>query len=448
MSDASWSPPLDVNTRTITTLSVIRARPEHLQAIHKIQLLAYPGRTDFHESEDVFRSKLEAYPAGNFVALATYSVVTDDDTSTWTQPEVVHDENRDEEMNPDEGQGHGISVVEIEITETTPHGSTTSTTKSTTTSSTNPALLDAHLTIVRAQTPDIVEGSDDDEEHARSHPHSSSHAPEVGSRLAQGSAEQSSSSTRDQQGQVEDEQSDEEEAVLFQWEKPVGYIFSHPYSRETVTLHHVSSKTDHQHDRQPPSFSASAPSNVSHTKRVRLDKHHDDQDTPSSESESESDPFEHDPWMEKYFVHDCAIDPAWQGKGIASKLWKALEESLIPAKEDAGASAGGGTSEGNLVDTEEEESELSSEGEPSHKEESHSSHRHRHRRGKQHSKRRSHHHRRGAPNLKEILLVSVQGTKPFWQKTGGFEVVQDHDMDLSVYGNANEAFLMRKAFYF
>ncbi|KAG0023792.1 hypothetical protein BGZ81_007929 [Podila clonocystis] len=448
MSEASWSPPLDVNTRTITTLSVIRARPEHLQAIHKIQLLAYPGRTDFHESEDVFRSKLEAYPAGNFVALATYSVVTDDDTSTWTQPEVVHEENRDEEMKSDEGQGHEISVVEIEVTEATPHGSTTSTTTSTTTSSTNPALLDAHLTIVRAQTPDIVEASGDDEKHVRSHPHSSSHAPKVGSRLAQGSAEQSSSSTRDQQGQVEDEQSEEEEAVLFQWEKPVGYIFSHPYSRETVTLHHVSSKADHQHGRQPPSSSASAPSNVSHTKRVRLDEHRDDQDTPSSESESESDPFEHDPWMEKYFVHDCAIDPAWQGKGVASKLWKALEESLIPAKEDAGTSAAGGTSEGNLVDTEEEESELSSEGEPSQKQESHSSHRRRHRRGKQHSKGRSHYHRRGAPNLKEILLVSVQGTKPFWQKTGGFEVVQDHDMDLSVYGNANEAFLMRKAFHF
>ncbi|KAF9330815.1 hypothetical protein BG006_006245 [Podila minutissima] len=459
MSDASWSPPLDVNTRTITTLSVIRARPEHLQAIHKIQLLAYPGRTDFHESEDVFRSKLEAYPAGNFIALATYSVVTDDDTSTWTQPEVVHEEDLDEEMksaDDDDGQGHEISVVEIEITEaTTPHDSTTTTTTSTTSASSNPSLLDAHLTIVRAQTPDIVEGSDDDEEHARSHPHSSSHAPKVRSSLAQGSTTEqpslSSTFTHGQQGQVEDEQSDkEEEAILFQWEKPVGYIFSHPYSRETATLHHVTTKTDYQHDGHPSSSSSSfaaAQSTASHTKRVRLDKQHDDQDTPSSSSESESDPFEHDLWMEQYFVHDCAIDPTWQGKGVASKLWKALEESLIPAKADAGIGAGGGggvTSESNLVDTEEEESELSSEGESQQMQQQphRKPRRHRHRRGKQHAKRR------GAPNLKEILLVSVQGTKPFWQKTGGFEVVRDHDLDLSTYGNANEAFLMRKAIHF
>ncbi|KAG0070317.1 hypothetical protein BGZ92_004505, partial [Podila epicladia] len=416
-------------------------------------LLAYPGRTDFHESEDVFRSKLEAYPAGNFIALATYSVVTDDDTSTWTQPEVVHDEDLDEEMKSadDDDQGHEISVVEIEITEATPHGSTTTTTTSTTSASSNPALLDAHLKIVRAQTPDIVEGSNDEEKHARSRPHSSSHAPKVGSSLAQGSTveQSSSSSTHGQQGQVEDEQSDEEEAILFQWEKPVGYIFSHPYNRETATLHHVSTKADHQHDGHssfsPSSSSAAAQSTDSYPKRVRLDTAHNDQDTPSSSSESESDPFEHDPWMEQYFVHDCAIDPAWQGKGVASKLWKALEESLIPAKADAGTSAGGGTSEGNLVDTEEEESELSSEGEPQQTQQQQphrKPRRHRHRRGKQHAKRR------GAPNLKEILLVSVQGTRPFWQKTGGFEVVHDHDLDLSVYGNANEVFLMRKAFHF
>ncbi|KAF9321311.1 hypothetical protein BG003_002492 [Podila horticola] len=444
MSDVSWSPPLDLNTRTITTLSVIRARPEHLQAIHKIQLLAYPGRTDFHESENVFRSKLETYPAGNFVALATYSVVTDDDTSTWTQPEAVHEEALDEEMKPvdDDGQGHGITVVEIEITDP-PHGFSTTTTTSTTTTSVNPALLDAHLTTVRAQTPDIVEGSDDDEDHRRSHSHSNTHAPKVGS-LAHGSTAEPSSST-DDHGQVEDEQSEEEEAVLFQWEKPIGYILSHPYSRESATLHHVSTKTDHQHDGQPSSSSSAAQSSTSHTKRVRLDKH-DDQGTPSSESESESDPFEHDPWMEKYFVHDCAIDPEWQGKGVASKLWKALEESLIPAKKDTGTSTGGGASEGNLVDTEEEESDLSSEGESQTQPQK--GHRHRHRRGKQHKSKRSHYHRRGAPNLKEILLVSVQGTRPFWQKTGGFEVVQDHDIDLSVYGKVNEAFLMRKTFHF
>ncbi|KAF9369570.1 hypothetical protein CPB97_003488 [Podila verticillata] len=431
MSDASWSPPLDVNTRTITTLSIIRARPEHIQAIHKIQLLAYPGRTDFHESEDVFRSKLEAYPAGNFVALATYSVVTDDDTSTWTQPEVVHEdkEQLDEEMKP--VGSPGITVVEIEINEATTQTSSTTTTS--TTPSTNPALLDAHVTIVRAQTPDIVEGSDDDEDnHARSHP--SAHAPIS---LAHGSDSSSSSISHDQQGQVEDDQEDEEEAILFQWEKPVGYIFSHPYSRETVTLHHVSNKADHQHDGHS--------STHTNTKRVRLDnKHGDDQDTPSSSSSSE-DPFEHDPWMEKYFVHDCAIDPEWQGKGVASRLWKALEESLIPAKdgEGTGGRGDGGASEGNIVDTEEEESELSSEGESQQQHRS----RHRHRgRGKQHRSKRSHYHRKGAPNLKEILLVSVQGTKPFWQRAGGFEVIQDHDIDLSVYGN--EAFLMSKPFYF
>lgn len=431
MSDTSWSPPLDVNTRTITTLSVIRARPEHIQAIHKIQLLAYPGRTDFHESEDVFRSKLEAYPAGNFVALATYSVVTDDDTSTWTQPEVIHEdeEQQDEEMQPVDGPG--ITVVEIEISEPTLQTSSTTTTFAT--PGTNPALLDAHLTVVRAQTPDIVEGSDDDEDNpARSH--SSTYAPKVS--LAHGQ-ESSSSASHDQQGQVEDNQEDEEEAVLFQWEKPVGYIFSHPYSRESVTLHHVSNKTDHQHDGHPSN------SNTSSTKRVRLDsKHGDDQDTSSSSSE---DPFEHDPWMEKYFIHDCAIDPEWQGKGVASKLWKALEESLIPAKdgEGAGGRGEGGASEGSHVDTEDEESEVSSEGEPQQQHRS----RHRHRsRGKQHRSKRSRHHRKGAPSLKEILLVSVQGTQPFWQRAGGFEVVQDHDIDLSVYGN--EAFLMSKPFHF
>ncbi|KAK3807181.1 MAG: hypothetical protein JOS17DRAFT_780919 [Linnemannia elongata] len=485
MSDRSWSPPLDLSTRTLQSLSIIRARPEHLPAIHKIQMLAYPGRTDFHEAEDVFRSKMEAYPAGNFVALATYSVVTQDDTSTWVGAEEEGDRGEVEEVEGEEEEDkhgevvHGISVVEI--TETGPDGSSTTTTATSTTTTIGGETVE-HIDIVRARTPDIQEGTDDEDDgspspikwstgldvpHAR-HGHGHEHGQD--SKSAGGgndaAASSATSASAERAGRVDEEE--EDTTVLFQWEEPVGYLFSHPYSRESVTLHRMGAHTATTAEGKEKAEASSKP------KRIRLegggtdaDKNHP-QDDDQEESEGETK-YDHDQLMEKYYIHDCAIHPSWRGQGLASKLWKALEESLFPKRDvhgGEGASGAGEGASGDLVDTEEEE-----EGSEGHSEDAGSDDNTaskeasttRRRRGgrlgskktRSHAKGHSgpghgHRHRRrkGAPNLKEIVLVSVQGTKPFWQRAGGFDVVADHDMDLSVYGAEGEAFLMRKMFIF
>jgi len=139
--------------------------------------------------------------------------------------------------------------------------------------------------------------------------------------------------------------------------EPVGYLFSHPYSRESVLLHRVSGHTTGS-------------------------------DVPKAKEATEEDLLDHDQLMEKYVIHDCAAHPDWRGKGVASKLLQTMEESLVP---------GGDSS-------------------------------------------------KGAPNLKEIVLVSTQGSRPFWEHNGGYQVVADHDMDLSVYGDS--AFLMTRSFTF
>ncbi|KAF9291745.1 hypothetical protein BGZ68_002464 [Mortierella alpina] len=412
--------------------------PEHLKAIHAIQLLAYPGRTDFHETEEVFRSKLEAYPAGNFVALATYSVVTDDDVSTWDkspqmdeegQPEQVHDNDVTEEEKEEQDQEHGKNqereedidlathirgVSVVEITETAPDGTTVTATATATTT--------AEIPILRARTPDISEGGiDSDGEKSVRH------------KRSKVSAHNSSAMDTEESRTLEEheDQSDEGEnmtTILFQWEQPVGYLFSHPYSRESVTLHRISpSKDSHL---APPS-----------EKKIRLDEDVDESGT-DTETDSDDDVYNHDQLMEKYYIHDCAVHPDWRGRGLASKLWKALHESLTPHIE------GGHSSEDrDLVDTEEEDEDGKASGntEEEHEQEPRHHHHHHHPHGHRRRNRGSR-RRRGAPSLKEIVLVSVQGTRPFWERAGGFQVVADHDMDLSVYGG--DAFFMSAPFRF
>ncbi|KAG0056011.1 hypothetical protein BGZ83_006624 [Gryganskiella cystojenkinii] len=376
MSDInrSWSPPLDAQTRTLTTITVTRAKPKHLKDIHDLQLLAYPGRFDFHESEDVFRSKIEAYPAGNFVALATYSVVTDDDTSLWTKHHNPEEDGEDsdeiqesndndgEEINQQDGDSIAHKVSVIEITETAPDGTTTTTTTTNT---------DGHeeqtLHVIRARTPDITEG--DGHTHRinsskvrREMLSSSSLTPGL-SKVTSSSMDASASGSHERGNTGAESEEDEEPTttVLFQWEKPVGYIFSHPYSRESVTLHRLA-KTE-----ETPS------------KRVKVDP-------VFGEGVEEEDPYEHDQLMEKYIIHDCAIHPDWRGQGLALKLWKALEESLLPSRHrDDGHSTEG--RQGDLVDTEEDEQvEELEHAEPTETETASSfstkpNHRHRHRRG-------------------------------------------------------------------
>ncbi|KAF9361783.1 hypothetical protein BGX26_011778 [Mortierella sp. AD094] len=423
-----WSPPLDVNTRTITTVSVIRAKLEHLDAIHDIQVKAYKDRLDFHESPEVFKAKLESYPAGNFVAIVTSSVVTNDDTSTWvgkdTEEEkgeegdediVVEEVQDDSAMDQDIGEVHQVTVVEI--TETAPDGSTTTATTNST--------EETH--IIRARTPDITEGDDVEDEGATYL--SSSTFKSTTTLRADSPAEDHA-----KEHHLDEDESDDKDmtTVLFQWEQPVGYLLSHPYSRESMTLHHLGGVGS----AATTAASTAATAEPSKTKKMRLDTTGEAGDE-ATDTESEEDPLDHDQWMEKYYIHDCAIHPDWRGKGLASKLWKALEESLTPARQDELLNKEG------LVDTEEEdegEEEVSS----SSSTQPQKDHPHRRRKTRKGSKRA--HRRKGAPNLKEIVLVSVQGTKPFWEHAGGFQVVSDHDMDLSVYGD--EALLMRKLFIF
>jgi len=449
----AWSPPLDVRTRTLTTFSVIRARPEHLKAVHDIQLLAYPGLPHFHESPEVFRSKMEAYPAGNFIALATTSVMTDDDTLTWGRDELhghphAHGDNNnndDDDMHPEydepssaskqqrqeeeENDGfHGITVVEI--TETGPDGTTTTATSTTQDGG------DSHISIVRARTPDILEGDDDDDDYPRGggasnlsfglgpgdhHHHHHRHHHQ----RHQGQSQHAEHGATDRDQNDEDHDDHGMTTVLFQWEEPVGYMFSHPYSRESVSLHRLGG-----HTTEPDANKA---------KKMRLDNEGGGE---ADSDEDEDDLFDHDQLMEKYYIHDCAIHPNWRGKGLASRLLRALEESLAPPRGDAHLTM----DQGDLVDTEEED-EGESESVQDHMDSSSASphhHRRRRHRRKGHRGSKGSNRSKGAPNLKEIVLVSVQGTRPFWERSGGFQVVADHDMDLSVYGDS--AFLMTKPF--
>ena len=419
---------------------------------------------------------MEAYPAGNFVALATYSVVTQDDTSTWGGAEVGAGGEVEEVEGEEAGEVvHGISVVEI--TETGTDGSSTTTTTTSTTTTIGGETVE-HVDIVRARTPDILEGTDDEDDgsplstkwstgldvpHAR-HGHGHGHGHGQNSKsVGSGGDAAASSTTGASAERAGGEDEEEDTTVLFQWEEPVGYLFSHPYSRESVTLHRMGAHTATTTEEKEKGEASSKP------KRIRLEgggtaageDHPQDDDEEGSEGENK---YDHDQWMEKYYIHDCAIHPSWRGKGLASKLWKALEESLIPNRDVYGGEDASGASEGasgDLVDTEEEEEgseghseSASSDDNTASKETSTTRRRRGGRRGskktRSHGHGRGHRHRRrkGAPNLKEIMLVSVQGTKPFWQRAGGFEVVADHDMDLGVYGAEGEAFLMRKAFVF
>ncbi|KAG0305066.1 hypothetical protein BGZ99_002218 [Dissophora globulifera] len=374
---------------------------------------------------DVFGSKLQAYPAGNFIALATTSVLTDEDTLTWSQDreqgEHVEEEEdeegedaeqveesttaaREQEGEAREREERGLYEVSVvEITETGPDGSSTTTT--TTSATTGDGLTATNETIVRARTPDITLSNHD-------------HATTSTGNTA---ADISGDRDRDDQDMT---------TILFQWEQPIGYLLSHPYSRESVTLHHLGDHHHNHHHHHHQHREGAVQEDPSQAKKMRLDE----QSEPSSQSqgttpaadyeeEEEEEEYEHDQGMEKYFIHDCAIHPDWRGKGLGAQLWKALEDSLTPLKD-------------NGDDTPME----SEEGEPEHHHHFHGLHRHhgggRHHRGGQ--------QRKGAPNLKEIVLVSVQGTQPFWQHAGGFAIVPDHDIDLSVYGD--EAFLMSRRF--
>ncbi|KAF9185739.1 hypothetical protein BGZ51_002473 [Haplosporangium sp. Z 767] len=463
MPARSWSPPLESHTRTTTSISVVRARPEHLKDIHRIQILAYPERTDFHEDEDVFRSKLETYPAGNFVAVATYSVVTNDDTSTWQHIEIGDKEGEEEEMEAEEeedeeeasepGNGqqqhqdddittslHEVSVVEI--IETAPDGTTTTTTTATSTETTG------ETPIIRARTPDITIDGDDSED-------------EIGLGRTQGRRSRrlrpTSPSANKGKERDADDDSDEDDmtTILVQWEQPIGYLLSHPYSRESMTLHSIGGYTD-RNDQRVKGKEKEKEKGHPTMKKVRLDAkaEHGDSASESESEESEQDPYEHDQKMEKYYIHDCAVHPDWRGRGLASKLWKALEESLAPSRDDGTEHL---RKEGDLVDTEEEEEEEEEEdvdekeeeqkaatGQGKAEREQEQPHRHGHRRRRGGSRRKRHNRHVGAPNLKEIVLVSVQGTRPFWEHTGGFQVVPEHDHDLSVYGA--EAFMMSAPF--
>ncbi|KAF8958925.1 hypothetical protein BGZ46_001870 [Entomortierella lignicola] len=455
----SWSPPLDIDTRTLTSISVIRARPEHLDAIHDIQLKAYPDRPDYHESPQVFESKLASYPAGNFIAIVTSSVVTNDDTSTWIGQEDKDDENvskakgdesvlieeqddddnnnnnnndSTEPMDQDLDDIHEITVVEI--TETGPDGSDITGATTTLTDETH---------FIRARTPNIFENDDDDDDDKNDRSSFLSSSTKFKSATTLGSndsTERSSQSQRQRQQSktVEEEDEDDDKyTVLFQWEQPVGYLFSHPYSRESMTLHRtgpVATKAETTAEEKP-----------SNSKKIRLDNvNQTETGLDTEESESDTDPYDHDQYMEKYYVHDCAIHPDWRSKGLALKLWKALEESLTPSQNNDLL-----TKEG-LVDTEDEDEDDvdgpddEKEGDNQQQKKSTEHHHHHHHRKSRKSKKSN--RRRGAPNLKEIYLVSVQDTRPFWERAGGFQVVSDHDMDLSIYGDG--AFLMRKAFTF
>ncbi|KAF9998047.1 hypothetical protein BGZ65_006421 [Modicella reniformis] len=218
--------------------------------------------------------------------------------------------------------------------------------------------------------------------------------------------------------------------VLFQWEEPVDYLFSHPYSRETVTLHRLGGYATNNDGVE--------------LEETESDDDDDDNDDDDDDDDDDEYRFKHDQLMEKYYIHDCVIHPGWRGKGLASKLWKALEESLIPVRDrDHGRNL-----DTDRRDLDEDMNKVKDEQEPRNLQE-HTDHQHR-----RHSRRRREglrgskmsRHRKGALNLREIVLVSVRGTRPFWELVGGFRVVNDHDIDLSVYGDA--AFLMSRPFMF
>ncbi|KAF9429161.1 hypothetical protein BGZ76_001723 [Entomortierella beljakovae] len=453
-------------------IRITRARPEHLDAIHNIQVKAYKDRQDFHESPHVFKAKLEGYPAGNFVAIATSSVVTDDDTTTWvgrgekgdSDSDSDNDDDDDGDIVVEEQEQDGDTTMEqdfggavnqvtvVEIIETGADGSTT--TFNSTTDETH---------IVRARTPDIIEGGDDrydDDNHVLGHG-DDDHLSTFTFR------EKTSIRTEDENGvrhhhhhhqhhyhhhpghEVDDDDDDKHmTTILFQWEEPVGYLLSHPYSQETIGLHRVGNVGV-----STTTTTTTSSEEPSKTKKMRIDPKNgsDDDDDDDSTSESDEYLYDHDSLMEKYYVHDCAIHPDYRGKGLAANLWKALEESLIPAKDsDQNLNKSSGIIDTEDEDEENEDDDLhdaeqtgSSTSTDQHR---HGQHRHRrHRHHRKHGKNKNS-SRKGAPNLKEIFLVSVQGTQPFWERVGGFEAVNDHDVDLSSYGL--DAQFMKKAFIF
>ncbi|KAF9975139.1 hypothetical protein BGZ73_001316 [Actinomortierella ambigua] len=494
-------------TRTVTSISIVHARPEHLQAIHDIQLICYKDHPSFHESLEVFRSKLDHYPPGNFVALATYSVVTDqrDPGQLWTDADkepsdmnedsmgdlddtdVAMEEEQEEEgaqvEEVQEGAGGGgadrrgsssssvdsapSSTVEIIITEED-DADTNLPPPDTTGSASEP------VPIVRARTPDIStplsEEEDNNDDKAWSAKSKGETPPASASAKGKGVASTDSKTKADHRTTKEEQKDEEDEdpviSILAQWEQPIGYLISHPFHRETATLHKIA-----------PSATVYKKSSTAQSKKARLDhkgvsaaiganreeeaKEEDltalHKSTPESstgagggdddddnndtatieemsdvdgqkdtEGDTDDERYEHDPLAEKYFLHDMAILPEYQSQGLAYLLFQALEQSLTPpspslppsSPKPTHTSTSMSTSTKNVVTT-----TLRSGCTVT------MPHRW---------------NRRGAPNVKELHLVSVQGSHPFWSNRPAFHVCHDHDLDLSAYGE--DALYMTRPF--
>jgi GNAT superfamily N-acetyltransferase len=354
------------------TFSVVRARPEHLKAVHDIQALAYPELALFRESPEVLQSKLEAYPAGIFIVLVKPSVATDD---AITDPGPVE--------LPGGHEGDNVAAYETAPVVTIPAYSNMREDDVVQVNwggvdnapATTPIVTDDRITVPGPA--ELPEGHEGDNVVA------SATTPVLTiptySNMRAGDVVQVHWDGVDNAPPTTPVNTDGSITLAIPWEiirdtdrgdpmpvyytmhrkvnlgprkeavmgEPVGYLFSHPYSHESVSLHRF----------------------------------------PKAKEATEESLLDHDQLMEKYVIHDCAVHPDWRGKGLASKLLKAMEESLLP---------GGDSS-------------------------------------------------KGAPNLKEIVLVSAQGSRPFWEHNG-YQVVADHDVDLSVYGDS--AFLMTRSFTF
>ncbi|KAG0224624.1 hypothetical protein BGW41_005032 [Actinomortierella wolfii] len=500
----------DGTVRTLTSISIVHARPEHLHDIHNIQLICYKDSPEMLESIDVFRSKLEHYPAGNFVALATYSVVSRDDPTTWSsasekgdddgghddqhmegveqesqghqgeseamdedprdQPHHTHgkatvrpsddfgEADRDVQMDVEtglSGSGRAPSTVEIVITDLetpSPSSSPASASHQST----------EKVTILRARTPDIsIPDSDDDadelenkgDHHGQAHyqkksaaMRSSPHKDRVFTARIGGKSKTTTSHA------TEDEVDGDEEPVivLAQWEKPIGYLLSHPFTRETATIHKI----------LPMSTAAStgagagAPQTTVRTKKTRLNQeeggsdvtaaaetaeastHHKSPEPESTieevselddQDDLENDRFEHDPSIEQYFLHDMAILPEFQGQGLAYLLYKALEDSLTPSTSSTSSTLAPSSA------TESRQKPATTTTVTTTTKSGYT------------VTTTQRWNRRGAPNLKELHLVSVQGTRQFWENRPKFRVVTDHDLDLSAYGK--DAYYMKRPFH-
>ncbi|KAG0255628.1 hypothetical protein DFQ27_006171 [Actinomortierella ambigua] len=482
-------------TRTVTSISIVHARPEHLQSIHDIQAVCYKDQPSFHESIDVFRSKIDHYPAGNFVALATYSVVTDqhDPGQLWSEPdqqghqtsameedraddtdivmeaeeeeeENDGDDDDDEKVEKDNGEDKGkatasggrrrgssnssvpSSIVEILITE---EGDEEEEEEEEEGRSRGGRLASSaeRVTIVRARTPDIsTPVSDDDDDEDKGKDSGASKGRKANPVTATSSSHKTDHATTTVRDHTEEDSEKEEEdedpviSILAQWEQPIGYLISHPFHRETATLHKLAPSTAAAADASKRDASHS----TTRAKKARLDHaggasggggsgggeggagagtHHKSSEasmgdgipTPTTTTieemseiderddhgdDSDDDRYEHDPFVEKYFLHDMAILPEFQGQGLAYLLFHALERNTVTTTMRSGCTVT--------------------------------------------MPRRW--NRRGAPNVKELHLISVQGSRPFWENRPAFRVCQDHDLDLSVYGEG--ALYMTRQFHF